>query len=279
MRIPIPRALLVPRRMVACMPSLKVQVSEKFDNGYEKLYKKKRELTQENDQNVQSAATSGSSVDACPETRVKFREDRKFNRKIAKRAKLREKQASRCLFHLLLYLTTETAFDRVVNCGDSKGLLTWNRAVEKYDPKLRLRSADHLPEFDVLKAKREELWDIRRENQVNKFRLEKIKTRLEAIKVPPGESKSELVMMMKDHTHEELTAFTVHLQLKQLDKQVYALCKACDEAMASRCLEPAAKMLAQVKRETSDYFKNEIGDISKALGVPSYPCNHRGGTT
>ena len=77
----------------------------------------------------------------------------------------------------------------------------------------------------------------------------------------------------------ELTAFTVHLQLKQLDKQVYALCKACDEAMASRCLEPAAKMLAQVKRETSDYFKNEIGDISKALGVPSYPCNHRRGTT
>ena len=77
----------------------------------------------------------------------------------------------------------------------------------------------------------------------------------------------------------ELTAFTVHLQLKQLDKQVYALCKACDEAMASRCLEPAAKMLAQVKRETSDYFKNEIGDISKALGGPSDPCNHRGGTT
>ena len=160
---------------------------------------------------------------------------------------------------------------------------TFLKALQEFDVEklevLNERKDQLAKEFDALKAKLEDLRDIRRANEFNRSRLEKAKARMEAIKLLPGESKSELVMMMKDHTHEELTAFTVHLQLKQLDKQVYALCKACDEAMASRCLEPAAKMLAQLKRETSDYFKNEIGDISKALGGPSDPCNHRGGTT
>ena len=119
-------------------------------------------------------------------------------------------------------------------------------------------------EFDALKARREELRDIERAIKINRYRLEKAKARLEAIRVPPGESRSELIEMAKDHRKEELINFTVHIMRKQLDERVYALYKECDEAMVSMCFEPAAKMLAQVKRETSDYFKNEIGDISKA---------------
>ena len=38
--------------------SLKMQCFEQIRSWYKKLYKKKREPTQENDQNVQSAATS-----------------------------------------------------------------------------------------------------------------------------------------------------------------------------------------------------------------------------
>ena len=55
--------------------------------------------------------------------------------------------ASRDLFHLLLHLTTGPALDRVVNCGDGEGLLAWHRVVERYDPKLRSRSAGLLLEL------------------------------------------------------------------------------------------------------------------------------------
>ena len=57
------------------------------------------------------------------------------------------RQASRDPFHLLLHLTTGPALDRVVNCGDGEGLTAWNRVVERYDPKLRSRSAGLLLEL------------------------------------------------------------------------------------------------------------------------------------
>ena len=57
------------------------------------------------------------------------------------------RQASRDLFHLLLHLTSGPALDRVVNCGDGEGMLAWNRVVERYDPKLRSRSAGLLLEL------------------------------------------------------------------------------------------------------------------------------------
>ena len=68
--------------------------------------------------------------------------------------------------------------------------------------------------------------------------------------------------MMKTYWKEELKMFTTYIMLKRLEDQVYALQKTCDEAMVLTCLDPAAKMFAQLAREASE-FKSEIGSIPR----------------
>ena len=68
--------------------------------------------------------------------------------------------------------------------------------------------------------------------------------------------------MMKTHRQEDLTTFTTHIMLKRLEDQVYALQKTCDKAMVLTCLDPAAKMFAQLAREASE-FKSEIDSVPR----------------
>ena len=59
------------------------------------------------------------------------------------------RQASVELYHLLLNLCTGTAFNKVVNSGESEGGLAWKAIIERWDPKMRTRQAGIL--LSVLK--------------------------------------------------------------------------------------------------------------------------------
>merc|ERR1712194_785693 len=55
-----------------------------------------------------------------------------------------EVKASTELYHLLLHSCTHTALDKVVNAGSCEGLRAWQLLVERFDPRIRSRSAGQL---------------------------------------------------------------------------------------------------------------------------------------
>ena len=52
-----------------------------------------------------------------------------------------ERVASTELYHFLISLCTQTAFEKVVNSGDGEGTLAWKAIIDRWDPKMRTRQA------------------------------------------------------------------------------------------------------------------------------------------
>ena len=52
-----------------------------------------------------------------------------------------ERVASSDLYHLLLSLCTQTAFEKVVSAGELEGALAWKAIIDRWDPKMRTRQA------------------------------------------------------------------------------------------------------------------------------------------
>ena len=78
----------------------------------------------------------------------------------------------------------------------------------------------------------------------------------------PGRSRKKLVEKMKTYWKKELKMFTTYIMMKRLEDQVYVLQKTCDEGMLSTYLDPVAKVVAQLARETSE-FNSDIGSVAR----------------
>ena len=115
----------------------------------------------------------------------------------------------------------------------------------------------------------------------NRFRLAEMRDRLEAIRVPRGKSRKDLVALMKSHQGEHLALLTISTRLESLEDRANDLQKQCNEDMLSKCLHPADKMFARLTRQASG-LKGDINNapstgVHAAKSHDSYLCDDRAG--
>jgi len=140
------------------------------------------------------------------------------------------------------------------------------KVVNSTKEKIRQEYARKTKQIDTQKA-------IERSTEINKSRLEKIRTRQEMLGKLAEDSKAQLVEELKSEAKakEFTTKLIVQGLLMLLEDEVLVRCRACDKAMVEGCLSNAAAQYAKVVKDSTGAAKSCKLKLDEAVKLSPPP--------